>query len=115
MRSKTTFAESLKSGVVRGHVQIHLSLRSDAWPAASGGREPPTAGSVHASLSRGVRASIGSTSQPDLNAALRIPGMLANGSDAELDEDVAKAILEATAEAVAALNQFPRARGRCHG
>jgi uncharacterized protein (TIGR00255 family) len=42
--------------------------------------------------------------QPDLNGALRIPGMLSTGEEEELGEAVTKALLEATAEAVAVLN-----------
>jgi uncharacterized protein (TIGR00255 family) len=43
--------------------------------------------------------------QPDLNSALRIPGMLSTGDEEELGEAVTKALLEAAAEAVALLNR----------
>ena len=43
--------------------------------------------------------------QPDVNSALRIPGMLSTGDEEELGEDVTKALLEAAAEAVAVLNR----------
>jgi uncharacterized protein (TIGR00255 family) len=42
--------------------------------------------------------------QPDLNSALRIPGMISTGDEEELGEAVTKALLEAAAEAVALLN-----------
>src|ERR1035441_5130416 len=42
--------------------------------------------------------------QPDLNSALRIPGMISAGDEEEFGEAVTRAVLEATAEAVALLN-----------
>jgi uncharacterized protein (TIGR00255 family) len=41
---------------------------------------------------------------PDLNSAFRLPGMLGTGDEEELGEDVAKAIIAAATEAVAAIN-----------
>jgi uncharacterized protein (TIGR00255 family) len=52
--------------------------------------------------------------QPDLNSALRVPGMLSASPAEALDalpEDVAKTALEAAAEAVAALNQVREREG----
>ena len=40
-----------------------------------------------------------SAAQPDFNAALRIPGMLAMGAEAELTTTVVEAVLEVAAEA----------------
>jgi uncharacterized protein (TIGR00255 family) len=48
---------------------------------------------------------------PDLNSALRIPGMLTTGDEEELGEDVAKALLAAAADAVAALNKVREREG----
>jgi uncharacterized protein (TIGR00255 family) len=49
--------------------------------------------------------------RPDLNAALRVPGMLAAGESAELPEDLSKAALEAAAEALALLNESREREG----
>jgi uncharacterized protein (TIGR00255 family) len=50
--------------------------------------------------------------QPDLNAALRIPGMLGTGGeDAEISESLAKAILGTATEAVSVLNAFREREG----
>ena len=99
----------VKSGVARGHLQIHVSLNQTM---ASGD------GAVNRSLLDAYMRAFAEASsiyqldcKPDLNAALRIPGMLATNSDAELDESVAKAILEAAAEAVAVLNVFREREG----
>ena len=98
----------IRNGVARGHLQVHVSLNR----LASG------AGAVNRALldayMRAFREASGMyrlDSKPDLNAALAIPGMLANGSDAELDEAVVKAILEAVAEAVVTLNGFREREG----
>src|SRR5262249_61064746 len=47
---------------------------------------------------------------PDLNAALRLPGMLASAAVEGLGEHVSRALLETAEEAVALLNAF-RERG----
>ena len=50
--------------------------------------------------------------QPDLNAALRIPGMVGiGGEDEEVSEELSKAILRTVTEAVAALNVFREREG----
>jgi uncharacterized protein (TIGR00255 family) len=104
----------IKSGVARGHVQIQLSLTRTGG-AASGLNRPLLA--LYLSAFREAaelcRASGYETGQqPDLNAALRIPGMLGiGGDDRELSDALAHAILQAAAEAVAALNVFREREG----
>ena len=46
-----------------------------------------------------------------MNAALRIPGMLTSGGEAELTEAAAKAVLQAVEEAVTVLNVFRTREG----
>ena len=93
----------VKAGVSRGHVQINLSLvRVGA----------DTAGLNRALLALYMNAFREAAElyqvtdqQPDLNAALRIPGMLGmGGEDAEIGKELSKAILETVSEAVSALN-----------
>ena len=99
---------ALKSGLARGHVQIHLSyVRSAAQTEAPLNR---------AMLDAYVRAFREATEtyklsgEPDLNALLRVPGMLSVTADSEdLPEEVTTSVLELTAEALAMLNDF-RAR-----
>ena len=88
----------LKSGVARGHLQVHLSFNRTVAGGAGAVNRPLLEAYMRAfeEASRLYRLD----SRPDLNAALRIPGMLADVSDGELEEDVAKAMLEVTAEAV---------------
>ena len=99
---------AIRSGVARGHVQIHVIFTR----AAAGDAAPLNRNLLAAYMSafREAAALYGvEQARPDLNSALRLPGMIGIGDEEELGEEVAKAILEAAAEAVAALN---RARER---
>jgi uncharacterized protein (TIGR00255 family) len=92
----------IKSGVARGHVQIHAGLtRSVVGDAA-----PLNRAMFHGYMAafREAAQLYAIEGQPDLNSALRIPGMLSTGDEEELGEAVTKALLEAAAEAVALLN-----------
>ena len=109
MRWRTTSARVIKSGVARGHVQIHVALTRTG--GRRGPREPRAARRLHAAPFAKRRSSTSWSGQPDLNAALRIPGMLGTGEEQELGDELAKAVLEAAAEAVAVLNAFREREG----
>jgi uncharacterized protein (TIGR00255 family) len=100
----------VKTGVVRGHVQVHLSF---ARTAAAG--EAPLNRALLDAYVRAFREAAETyrlTAQPDLNAALRIPGMLSTSQvDGELPEEVSQAVLDLTAEAVQTLNLFREREG----
>jgi uncharacterized protein (TIGR00255 family) len=102
----------VKTGVVRGHLQIHLSF---ARTAAAG--EAPLNRALLDVYMRAFREAAETyqvSGQPDLNSALRIPGMLSAataGASGELPEEVIQAVLELTAEAVMALNAFREREG----
>jgi uncharacterized protein (TIGR00255 family) len=92
----------LKQNVARGHLQVQVSL-------ARLGQIGP--GPLNRTLLETyIRAfdeaaqQYGLSGTPDLNAALRIPGMLAANGERELSESVSQTILEAAAEAVVAFN-----------
>ena len=99
----------LKTGIARGHLQIHLTFNRTAATAAVTWNQPL--------LDAYMRAFEHASSlyrldcKPDLNAALRIPGMLSAGEAEDVSEEAAKAILEATAEAVGILNEFRSREG----
>ena len=92
----------IKNGVARGHLQIHVSVTQ----TAAGGTEAWNRELLDAYLAafREAATAYQLSGQPDLNAALRIPGMLGSGSSEELQEDVEQAILDVVTEGVAALN-----------
>jgi uncharacterized protein (TIGR00255 family) len=93
----------IKSGVARGHVQVHVGLTRNVVGDAA----PLNRAMFHAYLAafREAAQQCVSDAQPDLNSALRIPGMLSTGDEEELGEPVTKALLEAAAEAVSVLNR----------
>jgi len=92
----------IKSGVARGHVQIHCGITRSGGEGAA-----PLNRALLAAYMSAFREAAGLyqvSGAPDLNSALRLPGMLTADGEGELGEDVAKAVLEAAGEAVAALN-----------
>ena len=109
----------IKKGVARGHMQVNVSLNRQSTGAASLNRE---LFDLYLQAFREAAERYQLQGQPDLNAALRIPGMLTAGGEAELSESVAKAVLETVEEAVMVLNVFrsregaataEEMRGRC--
>jgi uncharacterized protein (TIGR00255 family) len=100
----------IKAGVARGHLQINLNL-TRAGTETAGLNKPLLALYINAFREAADLYHV-LGQEPDLNAALRIPGMLGTGGDdSEIGEALAKAILETTAEAVAALNVFREREG----
>ena len=100
---------ALKAGLARGHVQVSISIARAAAGGAGALNRPLLEAYMRAF--REAAEILDIQARPDLNAALRIPGMLGSGERDALDEDAAKAALEAAAEAVAALNQFREREG----
>lgn len=100
----------VKGGLVRGHVQINVTFAR--VPAAA--RAPVNWNLLDAYMAAFREASeryqIGGS--PDLNAALRVPGVLsANGEEQEVDEEIMRAVLDAAGEAMAVLNEFREREG----
>ncbi|HEV2688122.1 MAG TPA: DUF1732 domain-containing protein, partial [Bryobacteraceae bacterium] len=97
----------LKRAVLRGHVDIRCSV-VHADDGAAGGLN---AGLLHAYLAafRKAAAEEGIDAKPDLNHALRIPGMFGSAVEREPDPEMEKALLAVLEEAAGTLNQF-RAR-----
>jgi uncharacterized protein (TIGR00255 family) len=100
----------VKSSVARGHLQINLSMAHTGAETA-GLNRPMLALYMNAFREAADLYRI-ADQQPDLNAALRIPGMLGTGAeDREISEGLAKAILDTTREAVTVLNVFREREG----
>ena len=99
----------IKGGVARGHLQIHVAFARTPSSGAS-----PLNRALLDSYARALREAAGALQvecEPDLNAALAIPGMLGTPGRDELEECVAQAALEATRQAVAALNEAREREG----
>ena len=99
----------VRTNVARGHLQVRVTFaRTPAGPAALFNRPMLDA---YILAFREAAAQYHVAGEPDLNAVLSIPGMLGAGSDREISESVAGAILEAAREAVTALNEFREQEG----
>jgi uncharacterized protein (TIGR00255 family) len=98
----------VKGGVARGHVEIQISFTRTAGAAATLNRPLLDA---YIQAYRDAAALHGLSGQPDLNSALRVPGMLSAASDGEIEGPAAQAVLEAAAEAVLLLNAFREREG----
>jgi uncharacterized protein (TIGR00255 family) len=98
----------VKGGVARGHVEIQISFTRTAGGAATLNRPLLDA---YVQAFRDAAGIYGLGGQPDLNSALSIPGMLNAAGDEEVEEAVAKAVLEAAAEALVLLNAFREREG----
>jgi uncharacterized protein (TIGR00255 family) len=100
---------AVKAAVARGHVQIHVGFT----PTVAEGAAPLN----HALLAAWLRAYREAATtyqlegQPDLNAALRLPGMLSSNASEDVSEEFEAALVAATGEAVAVLNQFREREG----
>jgi uncharacterized protein (TIGR00255 family) len=98
----------VKTRVVRGHVEVRVSLPQ----SVSSGSAPSL---NHAMLQEYLKAfseaaaAHGLDSKPDLNAALRIPGMFTEAGEAEAAAETGPALLGALEEALGEMNAF-RAR-----
>jgi len=99
----------LKKGLARGHVQVTVFIARAAAGDAGALNRPLFDAYLRAF--REAAEILDIQARPDLNAALRIPGMLGSGERDEVGEEVAQAVLGALAEAVDALNQCREREG----
>jgi len=100
---------AVKAKVGRGHLQIHV-LFSRTVPADISSLNRPLL-QAYLQAFREAGDDFGGESRPDLNAALRVPGMLQAGVSAEPEAGLEHAMLEATGEALEALNRFREREG----
>jgi uncharacterized protein (TIGR00255 family) len=100
---------AIKAKVARGHLQVHVQFNRTGAAGASSLNRPLLQAYMQAFLeaSEQLRAEC----KPDLNAALRVPGMLQGTYQAEPDTDVEQPLLEVTNEALDLLNNFREREG----
>jgi len=99
----------LKSGIARGHLQVNISFARTASAAPAEVNQELLESYLRAFREAAERHRL--AGQPDLNAALSLPGMLGGARDTELEECVTKAVLESAREATAALNAVREREG----
>jgi uncharacterized protein (TIGR00255 family) len=104
----------VKSRLIRGHVEVRIAL-----PATVASSRPPTLNRVllaeYFSSFRQAAAEHHIDTQPDLNAALRIPGMFVDTEAAEPEAESEKVLLDALGEALTELNAFREREGAAIG
>jgi uncharacterized protein (TIGR00255 family) len=98
----------LKEKVARGHVEVALSLDRSSNDAFSLNRE--LVGGYVAAF-RAASAEFSLASEPDLNAILRIPGVLDSATTAA-DEEVEAAVMAQAGEVLDRLNKMREEEGR---
>ena len=98
----------IKSHLVRGHVEVRVVLPPIADKGGSAAVNRPLL-DAYLTAFRQAAAEQGLDAQPDLNAALRIPGMFGEAVSTEVPSDAEAVLLEALGAALQELNDF-RAR-----
>jgi uncharacterized protein (TIGR00255 family) len=100
---------ALKSGIVRGHVQVQVSFT----PVAAATQAPVDWQllDVYMQAFRQASATYGVTAPPDIVRVLQLPGVLAASAPQEPGEAVGKALLEAAREALEVWNAFREREG----
>lgn len=106
---ETALRAAVKQRVARGHLQIHVSFNRTAPETGSCLNRPLLA--AYLAAFREAAGEFNLRGEPDLNAALRTPGMLRLEPDSELDPGVEAALLDAMSEALDALNAFREREG----
>jgi uncharacterized protein (TIGR00255 family) len=100
---------AIKGKVARGHLQVHVQFNRTSPAGASSLNRPLLQAYLQAFLE--ASEELGAECKPDLNAALRVPGMLQGTNPVEPDSDLELPLLEATAEALDLLNGFREREG----
>jgi uncharacterized protein (TIGR00255 family) len=100
---------AIKAKVARGHLQVHVQFNRSA-PAGSSSLNRPLL-QAYLQAFREANDELMGGGTPDLNAALRVPGMLQGADPAEPDSDLERPLLEAAAEALDLLNTFREREG----
>jgi len=100
---------TVKAEVARGHLQIHVSFNRSVPLGGSNLNRPLMLAYLQAF--REAADDFGPGNHPDLNAALRLPGMLQPGDSAEPDAALEQALVQAIHEAMKVLNRFREREG----
>jgi uncharacterized protein (TIGR00255 family) len=100
---------AIKSKVARGHLQIQIMLNRTVPEGASTLNRPLLAAYLQAFREAG--SDFDPKSKPDLNVALRLPGMLQVTDAAEPVAPLEPPLLEAVQEALELLNRFREREG----
>jgi uncharacterized protein (TIGR00255 family) len=104
---------AIKKGVARGHLQIHVSFNRTAVEGAASVNVPLF--DAWLAAFRQLAATHNLSGEPDLNDALRIPGMFSAADAEEVSAAVEQAVIAIAEEAVKTLNVFREREGAAMG
>jgi uncharacterized protein (TIGR00255 family) len=99
---------ALKSRLARGHVELTLSIDRSGGNGVGYNR---SLASAYIDVFRAMAREFGVEAQPDLNAVLRMPGVMDAGGGAA-DEELGAAVLKTVDETVARLDAMRAEEGR---
>lgn len=99
----------VKTKVSRGHVDVRISLPKSAGDSALQVNRAMLASYLEVFAT--ARAELGIDSQPDLNAALRIPGMIEEAAAPDTDAELGSLLAQAMDAALEELNSFREREG----
>lgn len=102
------FRAILKKRLLRGHVELRVIVERARTGQASFNRELLEA---YLSAFREAAEAHGITEQPDLNAALRLPGMIVEPTSSEPNEALENELVAGLEEACDRLNEFREREG----
>jgi uncharacterized protein (TIGR00255 family) len=100
---------AIKARVARGHLQVHVAFVRTSGACDAALNRPLLDAYLQAVQQAGRE--FGLECKPDLNSALRIPGMFRADLPAELDAGVETALAAAVEDALEALNRFREQEG----
>src|ERR1051326_1582091 len=100
---------AIKAACARGHIQVNVTLARSG--GAEAGLNRPLLAAWLAAFQEAIETHPLRDQHPDLNAALRIPGMLGGSEDTDPGEELVKGVMAGVAEALTALNQFREREG----
>jgi len=100
---------AIKNACARGHIQVHVGVARTGGGAGSLNR--PLLAAWLAAFREAVEMHPLPDQQPNLNAALRVPGMLSGGEEQELGDDFVKTVMEGVEQALVMLNEFREREG----
>src|SRR5262249_61345473 len=106
---EASLRKAIKGRIARGHLQIHVSFTQAVEAASAALNKPMLA--AYLSAFQQAAAEFGLSGKPDLNVALRIPGMIRGDSTPELQPEIEKVLVELMEEALETLNRFREREG----
>jgi len=101
--------KAIQGKVGRGHLQIHVSF-VQAVEASDAALNKPLLAAYLGAFQQAA-AEFGLSGKPDLNVALRLPGMIRSDATPELKPEIEKPLVALMEEAIEILNRFREREG----